>query len=99
MEYQCDNRSISELPTLKDNDLFVGTRLAVNDAQDSAILAGVTYDTENSSTFVNIEAERRLGDNIVLELRLRAITRSSPQDLSYAIGNDDYVQIRFSLFF
>lgn len=48
---------------------------------------------------MNIEAERRLGDNIVLELRLRAITRSSPQDLSYAISNDDYVQIQFSRFF
>ena len=39
MEYQYDNRSIAEPPTLTDNDLFVGTRLAFNDAQDSAILA------------------------------------------------------------
>ena len=99
MEYQYDNRSSFEPPTLADNDLFVGTRLALNDAQDFALLAGVTYDTENSSTFVNIEAERRLGDDWVLGLRLRAITRSSPQDLSYAISNDDYAQIQFSRFF
>ena len=48
---------------------------------------------------MNIEAERRLGDDWVLELRLRAVTRSSPQDLSYAISNDDYAQIEFSRFF
>jgi hypothetical protein len=99
MEYQYDNRSIFEPPTLADNDLFVGTRLALNDVQDSALLAGVVYDTKNSATYINIEAERRIGSNVVLELRIRAITRSSPTDLSYAISNDDYVQFQFSRFF
>ena len=99
MEYQYDNRSIFEPPTLADNDLFVGTRLALNDVQDTALLAGVVYDTQTSETYINIEAERRIGDNVVLELRARAITRTSPTDVGYAISKDDYVQIQLSRFF
>ncbi len=99
MEYQYDNRSIFEPPTLADNDLFVGTRLALNDVQDTALLAGVVFDTETSEAFLNIEAERRLGNNVVAELRIRAITGSSPTDLGYAISKDDYVQLQFSRFF
>jgi hypothetical protein len=99
MEYQYDNRSIFEPPTLADNDLFVGTRFALNDAQNFALLAGVVYDTKTSETYFNIEAERRLGNNVVVELRVRAITRTSPQDLGYAISKDDYVQVQFSRFF
>ena len=42
--------------TINDNDVFVGTRLALNDIQDTAVLAGVAYDTDIGETFVNIEA-------------------------------------------
>jgi hypothetical protein len=85
--------------TLADNDLFAGVRLALNDTQDTAVLAGVGYDLETSETYVNIEADRRLGENYVLELRARLFTSAEPTDTSYAIENDDYLQLQLSRYF
>ncbi len=99
MEYQYDNRSASEPLTLADNDLFIGGRLALNDAQNTALLAGVVVDMDTAETFFNIEAERRFGDSVVLELRVRVITGADSGDPTYAISQDDYVQLQVARFF
>ena len=98
-EYQYDNRSMAEPITFADNDIFLATRLTLNDAQDTALLAGVTMDTKTSETYLNIEGERRFGSNIVISLRARFITGSSPPEPSYALSNDDYVQLEFKGYF
>ena len=99
LELQYDGRADSEPPTLADNDLFAGIRLALNDAQDSDLLAGVGYDLKTSETYVNVEAERRLGDDYVVELRARFFTNAEPGDTSYAIEKDDYLQLQLSRYF
>jgi len=99
LEYQYDGRGALEPITIADNDVFVGARLALNDIQDTAVLAGVGYDVDTSETFVNIEADRRLGENYVIELRARAFSGADPQDLTYALANDDYVQLQLSRYF
>jgi len=99
LELQYDNRADGETVTLADNDLFAGIRLALNDTQDTAVLAGVGYDLDTSETYVNIEADRRLGDDYVLELRARFFTNADPSDTSYAIENDDYLQVQLSRYF
>ena len=99
MEYQYDNRSMLEPLTFSENDLFVGTRLTLNDIQDSSLLAGVVVDTKTSETYFNLEAERRVGSNMVVQLRARVLTDASPGEPSYPISNDDYVQLQFSGYF
>ncbi len=99
LELQYDGRADSEPLTLADNDLFAGIRLALNDTQDSDLLAGVGYDLETSETYLNVEAERRLGDDYVIELRARFFTNSEPGDTSYAIESDDYLQLQLSRYF
>ena len=99
LELQYDGRDDEEPVTLADNDLFAGIRLALNDTQDTAVLAGVGYDLDTSETYVNIEADRRLGDDYVLELRARLFTNAEPGDTSYAIENDDYLQLQLSRYF
>jgi hypothetical protein len=99
VEYQYDGRNASEPLTPADSDLFVGTRLAMNDIQDTAVLAGVAYDLDSGETFVNVEAERRLGDSWVLELRARAFSGAAPGDTTYPIANDDYVQLHLARHF
>ena len=99
LEYQYDGRGDAEPLTLADNDVFVGTRLALNDVQDTAVLAGAGIDVDTGETFFNVEAERRFGDDIVIELRLRALTGADPEDRGYAFGNDDYVELNFAKFF
>jgi hypothetical protein len=90
-EYQYDGRGELEPIAIADNDLFAGTRLALNDTQDTAVLAGIGYDLDTHETFINIEAERRLGEDYVLELRARNAT--------YALARDDYVQLQLSRYF
>ena len=99
LELQYDGRDDGEPVTLADNDLFAGIRLALNDNQDTAVLAGVGYDLETSETYVNIEADRRLGEDYVLELRVRFFTNAEPDDTSFAIENDDYLQLQLSRYF
>ena len=99
LELQYDGRDEDEPLTLTDNDLFAGIRLALNDTQDSTMLTGMGYDLETSETYLNIEAERRLGEDSVLELRARFFTNADRGDTGYAIENDDYLQLQLSRYF
>jgi len=99
LEYQYDGRNGREPFTTADNDIFVGTRLALNDTRDTSLLAGIAYDTVTGETFFNIEAERRIGDSIAVELRARAFSGAGPQDLTYTVVKDDYVQIQLAKYF
>ncbi len=94
MEHQNDNRYASDALTSSDNDLFVGGRLALKDAQDTALPAGVVFDIDTTETFFNIETERRFGDNAVLELRARAITGADSGEPAYGFSHDGYIQWR-----
>lgn len=99
LELQFDGRDDAEPVTLADNDVFAGIRLALNDTQDTGVLAGIGYDLDTSETYVNVEADRRLGDDYVLELRARFFTNADPADTSFAIENDDYLQLQLSRYF
>lgn len=99
LEYQYDGRSELEPVTIADNDVFAATRIAFNDVQDTAVLAGIAYDTDTGETFLNIEAERRFGQNWSGELRIRAFSGADPGDSTYFLQNDDYVQLSFAKYF
>ena len=99
LEYQYDGRNEFEPVTIADNDLFVGARLALNDIQDTAVLAGVSYDVETRERFVNIEAERRIGDDWFGELRVRVFSGAERGDATYWLQQDDYLQLNISKYF
>ena len=99
LELQYDGRDDDEPVTLADNDVFAGIRLALNDTQDTALLAGVGYDVETAETWVNIEADRRLGETYLLELRARFFTNAEASDTGSAISSDDYLQLQLSRYF
>jgi hypothetical protein len=99
VEYQYDGRNDLEPFTIADNDVFIGTRLALNDIQNTAVLAGVAYDIDTGEAFVNVEAERRIGDNFFLELRLRAFAGAGPADRTFALVRDDYLQLQIARYF
>ncbi|MEC7702007.1 MAG: hypothetical protein VYC19_04575, partial [Pseudomonadota bacterium] len=73
--------------------------LAFNDIQDTEILAGMTFDHENQDSFINIEAERRFGDNFSAEIRARFITGADEGEDLYEFARDDYIQLRLSRYF
>jgi len=99
LEYLYDDRNSLSAPTASNNDLFLGTRLALNDTDDSSVLAGVAIDLDTQELFVNVEAERRIGDNLSVELQLRSFLNSEPGDSLYAVKQDDYLQLRLSWYY
>lgn len=100
LEYQYDGRDTDDAPiTAANNDIFAAARLAFNDVQDTEILAGFTIDHENQDSFINLEAETRLGDNYQLELRARFITGADEGEDLYNFARDDYVQLRLARYF
>jgi hypothetical protein len=99
VEWSYDGRSEFSPPVVLDNDLFVGTRLAFNDASDTSVLAGVAVDLDTREFFLNIEAERRFGDSLSAELRVRAFGNTAPGGSLHTFGQDDYVQLRLSWYY
>ena len=99
IEYLYDGRNGVSPPTAADNDLFVGTRLALNDADDTSVLAGVAVDLDTQELFLNIEAERRFGDNLSVELQLRTFMNAEPGDALFLVERDDYLQLRLSWYY
>jgi hypothetical protein len=109
-EYQYDGRDegteieafgpVNAAPfTLADNDVFVGARLAFNDIQDTAILAGMTNDTEDGSKTVLFEASRRLGENWTGDIEARIFTDIDADNPAFAFREDDFVTFRLTRYF
>ena len=99
LEYMYDGRSADAPPVSSDNDLFAGARFALNDAQDTSVLAGFAADLDTNEFFFNVEAERRFGDSLLAELRIRAFGNAKVGDASYSVENDDYIQLRLSWYY
>ncbi len=82
-----------------ENDLFIGTRWAFNDMQDSSILAGAIIDTEDQSTAMTIEAERRLGSDWKAELEGRLFFNVDAANDFSLIEKDEFINFKLSRYF
>ncbi|QTD57322.1 hypothetical protein [Parasphingorhabdus cellanae] len=98
-EYLYDNRSESAPVTVFNNDLFLGTRMALNDTQDSSLLVGSVFDLENGSTSIRLEAERRLGENFQFEVEGQFFANADAIDPLRVFNEDDYITLRLTCFF
>ena len=99
VEYLLDGRGTDAPPTAFDNDLFVAMRLAFNDPADTSFLAGLTTDIDTNEVFFNLEAERRLRDDLSAELRVRAFGNADPGEALFTFERDDYVQLRLNWYY
>jgi len=97
-EYHYDDRG-EDTQSLFNNDIFAGSRLAFNDAQDAAVLAGISSDLDGRSKFFNVEASRRLGNRWKIEAELRIFWDVERSDPFFGIHQDDYLQIEVARFF
>jgi hypothetical protein len=96
-EYLWDERGGFATPFA--DDLFVGTRLALNDVQDTAILAGAILDREGGGRVTLIEAERRIGARWVIGVELRSFSGMATTDPFGWLRADDYFQTSIKRFF
>ena len=98
MEYHYDERGKEGLAPF-DDDIFVGSRLAFNDVQSTDILAGAIIDRDTGSSFLNLEASRRLGDRYKLEVEFRGFVNPSDKDIFNGLRRDHYFQLEVARYF
>lgn len=85
--------------TVFQNDVFVGTRLTLNDEPDTTLLAGAIVDAEDGSLTLSLEASRRIGSDLKVELEARLFPEVAREDPLYGIRRDDAVTLRVSRYF
>lgn len=98
MEYLYDERGVAALTPFQ-NDVLLGTRFALNDAQSTDLLIGFISDLDNINPSLTVEASRRLTDHIKLNIEARIFKEVSATDLANAFRNDDYIQLELEYYF
>ena len=102
MEYAWDSRGSNGRSTslsANQNDLYFGSRLAMNDVNSMEILGGLSYDFDFNSVSLLVEASRRFGNNIKASIDVRLFNSSDPADPIFFFRRDDHVQLTLQYFY
>lgn len=97
-EYMRDSRLEKATDPLQ-NDIFLGARLALNDAPDTQLLAGVIQDLQHNTRLFFVEASRRVGDSLKLTVELRSFHSVARRDPLSDLRDDDHLQVELAYFF
>lgn len=97
-EYLWDERG-DDAPTPFEDDVFVATRIALNDVQDTAILAGALIDGDTGGASGLVEASRRVGDAWKLSLEARSVFATDAADPLHAFRQDDTFRVDLARYF
>ena len=98
LEYLWDSRN-DDPAALFQNDVFLGSRITLNDVQSTEFLSGIIFDTEGGGHSFIIEASRRISDAWRLSLEVRTFHDASNGELLDQIHKDDHIQLTASYFF
>lgn len=82
-----------------DHEVFIGGRWSLNDVAGSQALGGVLLDTSGDGQTYSLEANRRLGDDWKLSLRLRAFTGGDQADLANVVKDADELRLSLEHYF
>ncbi len=95
-EYLYDERDDLALSTMQ-NELFIGSRIAFNDTDDTSFLIGGVFDLAKSSKVFALEASKRFGNSITVELEIRLFSNIDNEDLLLSnFKNDSFIGISIS---
>lgn len=97
-EYHYDSRGETATDPFN-NDIFAGTRITLNDEQDTAFIGGVIYDHDNGTTSYRFEFERRLGDSYKLFIEAQQFARIDRKDLLFSLHRDSFLQVELRKYF
>ncbi|MEH6814320.1 MAG: hypothetical protein V7677_17435 [Motiliproteus sp.] len=98
MEYHYDDRKRTATTPLQD-DVFLGLRLTLNDAESTEFLAGVIMDNGSSGMISFMEASTRVGDNIKVSLEARRYHNLPSYDPLSALEQDDHILLNVAWYF
>lgn len=98
-EYLYDDRDQTNLPsTIFENDVFIGTRITLNDVQDTEFLAGAIIDDQTGGVFASAEFQRRIGNTLLLEVEARAFAAEDDPFIR-SLEKDDHLLFRLTRYF
>lgn len=97
-EYLYDDRD-EQATSFFQNDLLLGLRLAMNDAQSSEALLGLIHDLDNHELMLSLEASRRFAHHWTASLEVRSFNRVDNNSPLAAIANDDFIQLDITRYF
>ena len=97
-EYLRDSR-LNKATSAFQNDVFLGARLALNDAQDTDLLAGMVQDLVYGTRLLSLEANRRIGNSFKLSLEMRLFTDVDREDVLSDMRDDDFFQLELGYYF
>lgn len=102
-EYLYDGRStdpFTNAPTAFQNDIAGGVRVDFNDVRGTNLLAGMTYDLDDSSKSVSVEFRTRLRDDLLLSIDGRAFLDLTPAAFGAIIPEDDsFIRTKVTMFY
>lgn len=98
LEYGWDSRGTDGGSGVQD-DLFIGSRLTLNDMQSTELLAGIGQDLDHGGYSLLVEASRRLGDSWKLSVDARVFDSDQAADPLFAIREDDLMQVTLERYF
>jgi len=99
LEYAYDDREEEALTSFQ-NDLLFGLRFGANDAASTEILLGLSYDVKNNGQVLQLEASRRLTNNMSLALEGWAFFNTEDDDYYlHSIRDDDYIRLQIFYYF
>ena len=81
------------------NDIFVGTRLALNDEADSQALAGALQDITSSTRQYFIEASQRISDGVKLTLEAQLFSAVESNDPLQGLKDDDFLRLELAYYY
>lgn len=98
-EYLYDSRG-NNAQTIGQNDIFVGTRFALNDEDGTEVLIGVTKDLDNSDVYnAKLEASSRLTNQLKWRIDGWLFENETPNDLLYFARKDDFIEVSLEYYF
>jgi len=102
VEYQYDDRdadSDTNAASLQQNDIVVGTRWVLNDAESTEILLIGSTDLDDNSVLMSVEAQHRLTDNWSMSVEVRYFGNAELGDPTYDLRNDSYARVELTGYF
>jgi len=67
--------------------------------EDTEILAGVILDVDQQERIFSLEFERRLNDNLSLEIESQLYDNVDEDDLLGGFARDSFIEVRLSWYF
>jgi hypothetical protein len=97
-EYLFDSRGLLTFSGL-DNDLFIGSRITLNDVGSTSFIVGSIIDLTKTTRLYRIEGSRRFKGNLKVNILSTVFSNVSNEEILYNFRQDDLFQVTISKFF